>query len=158
VRVVIALLLSVTAAQAAAETKFYHCKDKWGQPVFSERPCGADAAAGSVEAPPVSGSVAPEDMSKVSASNSLRDAERQVEYLEDRIDRYESERDRKLADLERRSNFANNNLAGAQYQESLATERQAVTAQYQSKIDADNEKIRRLRDLMEKTSEVPTGN
>lgn len=144
-RVVIALLLCVAAAQVAAETKYYQCKDAKGHPVYSDKPCGADAIAGSVEAPPASGSVDSVDFSAISASNTVREADRQVEYLEDRVERYKNERDRKLADLERRSSYASNNLAGAQYQESLATERQAVTAQYQSKIDADNGKVERLR-------------
>lgn len=150
---VVALL--VFATSALAETRFYQCKDKWGQPVFSEQPCGADAKAGSVEAPPASGSVDSVDFSAVSASIAIRDAEREVDYLLDRIDRYEDERDGKLAELERRASFANNNLAGAQYMESLASERQAVTAQYQSKIDADNGKIERLREQIDKAGQAP---
>ncbi len=153
-RVVIALLLSVAAAQAAAETKFYQCKDKWGQPVFSERPCGADATAGSVEAPQASGSVDSSDFGAVTASNSIRDDEREIERLEEDVERLERVRDAKLKKLEQRTHQASNNLAGAQYHESLATEMQAVTAQYQSKIDGVNGKIQRLHDQIEKAGET----
>jgi hypothetical protein len=121
-RFVIAILLSVAAAQTAAETKFYQCKDKRGQPVFSERPCGADATTGSVDAPPASGSVE-SDFSAIKVSNAIRDDEREIERLEDDVERLERDRDAKLVDLERRAGLANNNLAGAQYLESLASER-----------------------------------
>ena len=97
-RFVIALVLTITASQAGA---FYKCTDAHGQPVFSDRPCGGDAEDVSIEAPPESGSVAPDDFSAVRASSAVRDAERQIEYLEDRIDRYESERDSKLAKLKK---------------------------------------------------------
>jgi hypothetical protein len=72
--------------------------------------------------------------------------------LEDRIDRYESERDSKLAKLKHDTYRANNNLAGAQYRESLATEMQSVNSEYSSKIAADREKINRIQDKMERAN------
>jgi hypothetical protein len=148
-RFVIALVLTITASQAGA---FYKCTDAHGQPVFSDRPCGGDAEDVSIEAPPESGSVAPDDFSAVRASSAVRDAERQIEYLEDRIDRYESERDSKLAKLKHDTYRANSNLAGAQYRESLATEMQSVNSEYSSKIAADREKINRIQDKMERAN------
>lgn len=42
------MLLAARASKANAQTSFYKCKDKWGQPIFSQRPCGADAEVGTV--------------------------------------------------------------------------------------------------------------
>lgn len=168
--IAIAVLVS---APAAAETSFYQCKDKWGQPVFSQRPCGGDAAQGSVEvqnkgsggASALSGaatlgakpeSTAPEasetssTWDKVTASRKIRENEAEVERRESKIERLEKERDSKIAELDRRQKYANNNLAGAQFMESLATEMQAVNSQYGGKIDSENRKIDRLLDEIDR--------
>ncbi|MBK6511098.1 MAG: DUF4124 domain-containing protein [Haliea sp.] len=50
-------LLAVTSS-ATAQTQFYKCKDKWGQPVFSQRPCGDSAESGTIAEPQYSGSSA----------------------------------------------------------------------------------------------------
>ena len=44
------LVLILFGGHTKAETKFYQCRDKWGQPVFSQRPCGSDAEKASVTA------------------------------------------------------------------------------------------------------------
>lgn len=141
-------LLVLVPLFATAETQFYQCKDANGRPVFSERPCGPDAVQGSVQGPELSGSVE-SDFSAVTASNKARDTEREIARLDYDVEQLERERDAKIAELTRRAEYANNNLAGAQFMQSLATERQAVTAQYQSKIEAVNEKIRRLTDQLQ---------
>ncbi|WP_420913248.1 DUF4124 domain-containing protein [Kineobactrum sediminis] len=35
------ILLATLAGTASAQSRFYKCEDKWGQPIFSQRPCGA---------------------------------------------------------------------------------------------------------------------
>jgi hypothetical protein len=151
--IVITFLLS---APALAETSFYQCKDKWGQPVFSQRPCGEDAIQGSVTPQAESGNESRDSATwdRISADNTIRDAERDIKYREDRIDRLERERDTKIAELKRRSGYANNNLAGAQFQESLATEMQSVNSQYQGKIESEQRTIDRIQAQMERVQEA----
>lgn len=54
------------------------------------------------------------------------------------------------AELERvntRQRYANNNLAGATLENSLAQEKQNIQDRYQSRIDELNAKLERLRNL-----------
>ncbi len=146
------LLVTLLLVWSGATSAAYKCTDERGNPVFSDRPCGESAEEVSIEAPAESGSVVPGDFSAVRASSSVRDGERQIEYLEDRIERYERERDAKLDKLEKDSYRAANNLAGAQYQTSLATEMQAVSSNYSSKIAAERDKINRILDEIDRTN------
>ena len=151
----IAIVIFVSAP-AVAETSFYQCKDKWGQPVFSQRPCGEDATQGSVNAPAESGSQQSdqEGWAKVSAGNAIREAEREIDRRENRVDQLEKERDTKIAALDGRQENARNNLAGAQFRESLATEMQAVNSQYQGKIDREIQQIGLIRNQIDRVSEA----
>ena len=172
------LCFVVSAACTQAQTTYYQCKDERGQPVFSQRPCGQNAAQKSItpqatndsseqtEASPDESdnrsqtdsatSVVESESSweKVTASRRVREIEREVERREDKIDRLERERDAKIARLDNSQRYANNNLAGAQYMESLATEMRAVNDQYEAKIDSEQRKIDRLLDESEKHQEI----
>ena len=169
------LVLISFGVHTKAETKFYQCKDKWGQPVFSQRPCGSDAEKASVTAhariseetstttlssdrepleanvdeSPVKEKVTSWD--RVRASNRIRDIDRDVYRRESHIDTWEAERDNRIAVLRNARRRANNNLAGATWQESLASEMEAVAQQYDSKIDREQIKINRL---LEEKSEL----
>lgn len=145
-RSTLAALGFALSLDAIAQTTYYQCTDEQGRAVFSERPCGDDAQEKAVQAAIQTGSVAPEDFGAISASRKIRERERQIDYLDDRIERYERERDLALRELERKMTYANNNLAGAQYRESLATQMQSVSEEYRSKIRSDREKAARYRE------------
>ena len=65
--------------------------------------------------------------------------------LERDISGYQKSMDSELAALQARKASANNNLAGATWEQSLSTEMQAVTAKYQTKIKTAQERIAGLR-------------
>lgn len=169
--IALAVFISVPVA---AETSFYKCKDKWDQPVFSQRPCEGESERGSVEvknkitdtesvsnstsapsaAQPITPLPPPQETTstwdKVTASRKIRENEAEVERREKKVEHLERERDSKIAALDHRQNYARNNLAGAQFMESLATEMQAVNSQYGAKIDSQQRKIDRLLDEIER--------
>ena len=160
------ILLAVLAGTANAQTQFYKCKDKWGQPIFSQRPCGDNAETGTISGPeptggPVTPTVAPavpnsqgsSAWDKIEASNVLREANREINRRENQIASLEKARDQKLAALENKKRYSNNNLAGATWEESISTEMQATNDQYQSKIDSKRRKIERLQDKAERVAE-----
>lgn len=37
------LAIIIFACHTQAQTNYYQCTDRWGQPVFSQNPCGVDA-------------------------------------------------------------------------------------------------------------------
>jgi len=160
------MLLAALASTASAQTSFYKCKDKWGQPIFSQRPCGPDAETGTVSghqhtggpeaaapAPPGASSGASSAWDKVEASNMLREANREIDRREQRVASLEAERDLKIAGLKNKKRYAANNLAGSTWEESISSEMQAVNDQYQSKIDSEQRKIDRLREQADRVAE-----
>lgn len=69
----------------------------------------------------------------------------QIAWNERQIAEYQKAMDAELAALKASKTQAANNLAGATYEQSISTEMQAVTAKYQTKIQAAQEKIKSLR-------------
>ncbi len=153
----IALLAALTSAGATAQTSYYQCTDRHGQPVFSQRPCGEGAEKRVIDGPAESGGTVSTDSDpwdQISAERELRSAEREVKRVEGRISALHRERDSKIAGLKGRSGYANNNLAGAQYMESLATEMQAINDQYRAKIESEERRLDRLREQMDRVREA----
>ena len=149
------IILLAFSMPTLAQTSYYKCTGEHGRPIFSERPCGADAEAASIDSATITGSVAPDDFGAISDSRKIREREHDIDFLEDRIERLEREREARLGSLENAQRYANNNLAGAQYRESLATEMQSVNSEYQAKIEREQSKIDRYRDEIDRLREEP---
>jgi len=181
IRHIAVLLVVFSPLSSFAQTKFYQCKDQWGQPVFSQRPCGSDSIEASVNVQEKISSATPgEEASdnfstrkataashssseldetqsswdRIKASNRLRDLEREIARREGQISTWENARDSRIAQLRSKKHYANNNLAGATWEESISTEMQAVSSQYDSKIDREQHKIDRLFKEKEELNEV----
>lgn len=129
-----------------------------GKLVYQAAPCKPGAAQ-SVLVPRADVS---EDTAKANREKFLaNDAVRKTNNRRDRIDAevgalerdiagYQKSMDTDLADLQARKARANNNLAGATWEQSISTEMQAVTAKYQTKIKTAQDRIGSLR--QEKTA------
>jgi len=164
IRIISVVIALSFAHQAASQTNFYQCKDKWGQPVFSQRPCGSDAEQHSVTphsqistpsrdqpvatAPGESPAAEAETFSieVTRTKRRLSEIDEDLDRREARIARYSDERDAKIAILKDKRRYANNNLAGATWQESLASEMQAIATQYDTKINSQQQKIDDLQE------------
>lgn len=148
----LALLAIVPAMLAApAGAQIYKCKGDRGVTVFSEHPCGDDATEVTVEDNNAGISVAPEgDFSKVRSDIAKRELERKIRDKKNQIERLELARERELAVLRDRKRYANNNLAGATWEESISTEMTAVVQKYQSNIENRREELRHLRESLTK--------
>ena len=82
-----------------------------------------------------------------------REKERRVGDLKEQIARAEESiaasqqaRDAELAQIDERKSLANNNLAGANLEQALATEKQAVNARFASDISIKQDRLKQLRD------------
>lgn len=152
-RLVLVCLSSFLLAPAFAQES-YKCKTPGGM-VYQDRPCAgvrysndsAPTSAAPTAAP------AQTDLDRNKAYLASREKDRRVSDLKDQITRTEDSitasqhsRDAELAALQDRKALANNNLAGANLEQSLAAESQAVTARYTADIDLKREQLRRLRD------------
>lgn len=143
-------LLVVCAAMAGAfschAADFYKCVDEGGKKTFSQRPCAVNAEVISVDGPALSGSVKTDVMAvnKVRDSNRVREIDRVVKERYQVIDDLRSKMEKEMSALKYRQGYARNNLAGATWQQSLATEMQAVSDKYSVLIDLERNKIDKL--------------
>lgn len=150
------IILAAILAAPMAQAEIYKCKVN-GQTVFSQQPCGEHAvevkpkvsqpsAAAVAEQQAVNASVQAA-ASSMERSRRMGQIERALADLDARIVQMEADRDWKIANLRFSRNYANNNLAGAAWQQSLAMEMGAVSAQYATSISSAQMEKQRLRDL-----------
>lgn len=145
--IILSALLVLPAVSTAA---VYQCTGKSGQTVFSGQPCGDDAVKLDHKAAPALGG------SMITEGSREFLKERKIDSSVNRIDKriYQLELRKKLArkqldaDMDRwRSNQAraNNNLAGATWENSLAHEAEVKQIRYDSEVGQLNVEIDRLR-------------
>lgn len=75
----------------------------------------------------------------------IREVKDQIAGLERDVEQRNRRMQTELDALRYRKSFANNNLAGATYEQSLSTEMQAVTSRTRAQNDVDFERIKALR-------------
>lgn len=153
--VTLAALLLATSAHA----QVYKCRID-GQMVFSDQPCVADAkpidvrpASGRAATPAPGETAAPvSPAAQLKARGDQMERERLVRDLDHRISvehsRIRDQEDnmaRELAALRAKKDQANNNLAGAMWEQSISQEMSAVVARYDVRIRAIHGEIERLQ-------------
>lgn len=132
----------------------YQCKAPNGTTVFQDAPCeggggkqvqvrpargGLDSAG---DASAVADTAAGTDrIKRMERDSTLMGIDRQIRDLEYQIERHQANMDTELNALRGKQRYANNNLAGATWLQSIAGEMQAVTDRYRAKIDADRARI-----------------
>jgi hypothetical protein len=153
------LLLALASFHAVAGSGSYHvCTDAKGQKLFTQDPCPNGQAA-EVKRYSVSNTTpAPASASdnrlstdnpayiKMRDSNRRAELERAIKKNEKEISKLQQQLDTELAGLKIKQGQANNNLAGATYQQSLATEMQAVTDRYKLQMQNKQSELDRQRE------------
>lgn len=155
-RLTLVVILGFMSYHAQAEV--YKCTQN-GKTVFADQPCSSSAQKISVK--PASGTNAPATenasaesrayVAKANLNTKKRELDEDISRSENRITRLHRERDSKLAQLQDRKTHANNNLAGAVWEDSISKEMVAISDSYGSKISSE-EKI--LEDLKKKRAEL----
>lgn len=142
----IALFTLALTALPLSAAEVYKCTDSKGRLTFSQMPCGKDAEKATIEAHDPIGSVTTDSaqLNALKASNRHRDLVRDIAAENDLITRYQRQMDNELETLRRKKRMANNNLAGAQWEQSISAEMSAVVERYNAKIAAANARIERL--------------
>lgn len=161
-RVLALLSLLVISSPALA---IYQCKAPNGTTVFQDSPCEGGGGK-QVQVRPARGGVdsagEPSAAADVTAGNdrikrmerdsTLMGIDRQIRDLEYQIERHQANMDAELTALRNKQRYANNNLAGATWLQSISSEMQAVTDQYRAKIEADRGRIAELNARKHKVS------
>lgn len=142
----------------------YVCTDSYGKKSFQQRPCKG-AAKSEVKTlkihQPAVGAHATGGGGRKLATDSaiykemrynrkLAKMKREIAKSEGYIAKLEASMERELYLVKRKKRFANNNLAGATWEESLSSEMQAISSKYASKINAERDTLKRLRERYDK--------
>lgn len=130
-----------------------------GKTVYTDAPCPTAAKATAI-APPASGFDRPESsvaapggmaarekkvLGAMVTSRRLAEIDGEIERSQGLISAYRNSMDTRLSLLRVRKLSANNNLAGATYEQSLSTEMDATVRAYTTKINIEQSKIDGLR-------------
>lgn len=156
---------AVLILAGSAQAQVYKCKED-GKTVFSDRPCAADAqtikvrpAAGhsNPSAPTTETSSSGPASASVNSSNNpqaivarmererlVRNLDHDIEVEQSGIRQDEDSMSREVAALRNKKQHANNNLAGAVWEQSISAEMAAVVARYEVKIQSRRERLKRL--------------
>lgn len=143
-----AILLATTPAGAV-----YKCVID-GRTTYSQRPCADDAqqidttpARGRRTAPGQTTSTerVSETAHDLAGARHLRNLDFDIDRTERRIDALRQRMSREMDALRAKKAHANNNLAGATWEQSIGTEMQAVASRYTTDIEAEQRKLDDLR-------------
>ncbi|MCB1769727.1 MAG: DUF4124 domain-containing protein [Candidatus Competibacteraceae bacterium] len=158
-------LLALTLSPAMAVNK---CVNDAGQVVYQSAPCPASAKGGELTLQKAAPASAPspadaEELKRIQQTASalererrLTEIDREIQRLEGRITDHRSAMDGEMANLRRKKLLANNNLAGATWEQSISEEMNAVTQKYDALIRSDQNRIDQFRndaDRLRKSAE-----
>jgi len=85
-------------------------------------------------------------LAKREKERTISDYRDRIEKTEKNISQLHASMKTELANVEADRGRARNNLAGATYLQSLATEKQAITSRYESEISTQRDSLKNLRD------------
>ncbi len=153
-------MASVVNAHPVFADGIYQCKDAHGTTVFSQFPCGNDAKKITVDT--VNPSVS--DIATTQSANEQNQKlieqqqnERHRNAQESRLSQYrqrltdlQARRDAELRLLQMKKTAANNNLAGAVYENSISEEMKAVSEKYNQDIRDTQREIDRIESARQK--------
>ena len=148
-------LILATAFSALASANVYKC-DIEGVITYSQIPCNHDAQITEYTTEQLSSTSQPQTnksaeealatMDRLSESIKKRDLRIAINRLKSDKARLQSQRDNKIAKLKSAKRSANNNLAGAVWEDSLSEEMAAIALQYDTDVRAVDAEIDRLND------------
>ena len=159
-----AALLTLIAAPAAAVNK---CVNDAGQVVYQANPCPATAKGSELtlqKAPPpsVTSAADAEELKRIQQTagkmereRKLTEIDREIKVIEDRIVDHRRSLNREMENLQRKKRLANNNLAGATWEQSISDEMTAVSQKYDALIRNDQSRIDLLRTDAERLRQSP---
>lgn len=141
------IIAATLAASSSWASQVYVCTDKSGKKSFQQTPCAEthhaevktyDTGLIGTEMPAV-------DIEQGIKDRDLRKLDRDIRASEKRIADYQQSMNSELNILRSKKRHASNNLAGAQWEDSISSEMNAVTARWDSMIRTEQSRLENLR-------------
>lgn len=174
------LAATVLAALATPAFAVYKCKDANGRTVFQERPCEATGSRGEqIEVKPATGQIvqaAPTAATTETATAPAEAPQTEADRIRNKADKLRKENrihslnnqeipnaqmrirgatnrcNERMRAVQNQKAYANNNLAGATWEQSLSTEMQAIATQCsaeQTRLNADLDRLLNEKRMLE---------
>ncbi|MCC8991749.1 MAG: DUF4124 domain-containing protein [Streptococcus sp.] len=159
-----AALLTLITTPVAAVNK---CVNDAGQVVYQTAPCPATTKGSELnlqKAPPPSATSAADaeelkrlqqTAGKMERDRKLTEIDREIGRLEGQIIEHRSAMSDQIANLQRKKQSANNNLAGSTWEQSISDEMSAVSQKYDALIRNDQSQINLLRADADRLRQTP---
>lgn len=143
---IIMLSLLVMAGFANAE-QVYICTDANGKKQFQQRPCQENTKSEEkvFTADMVGTNMESLDFDEEDKNMEIRQLNRDISASRSRISGYQKSLRLELDALRSKKRYANNNLAGAQWEDSISNEMNAVSAKWDSMIRVEQSNLDNLR-------------
>ena len=163
-RFLLAALLALMAAPATAINK---CVNDAGQVVYQTAPCPTTAKSSELtlqkaSQPSATSATDAEELKrlqqtagKMERDRKLTEIDREIGRLEGQIVEHRSAMSDQIASLQQKKQSANNNLAGATWEQSISDEMSAVSQRYDALIRNDQSQIAVLRADAERLRQTP---
>lgn len=94
-------------------------------------------------------------MAKGAKDRRISDLQFEISRTEASISQMQANMNAEIAALDRQKSSANNNLAGATYLNSLATEQQAISTRYSVEISTQRDRLKQLQDQLAAEQKKP---
>lgn len=144
-----AILMLTVLAASTANAEIYKCVQN-GRQVFSDMPCATNAE--KLDIRPAAGQADKTAVEKANADTKARNqaidqamkkrnVENRISRAQHEIERLTAEKEARLAALRNRKGYANNNQAGAIWENSISEEMNAVASDYNSRIDQERHEL-----------------
>lgn len=146
-KLILATALSVLIIPHTQAAQVHVCTDATGTQVFQQMPCAGThkSEIRDYEMQNVGTNMGKIDIEQGIADRNSRSLEREIRRSEEKITQYQRSMERDLITLRNKKKRANNNLAGAQWEESISSEMNAVTAKWDSAIRTEQSRLDDLR-------------
>lgn len=146
------MLASLLCAALPAHAQIYKCTEN-GKTIYTDKPCRSGGETIEIRnAPSSSGSRLADDNMASLTEDLARDRrrsqiDREIRERQDKIASLQAALNKELEDIQYAKRFANNNLAGAMWRQSMSSEQEAKVQNYNMQIEAEQKAIDRLIDV-----------
>ncbi|WP_143869902.1 DUF4124 domain-containing protein [Catenovulum sediminis] len=150
------IILASSILCSAAHSAVYKCTEQNGKIIFSGTPCkeNQNTELLNIKVPTSNSQVEHEEgntepdyvreSKEISHRLKIESVKRKIRKREREINFLMDEMDAKLSAIRKKKSYASNNLAGAEWETSLSAEMQAITSQYNVRVEMEREKIKQL--------------
>lgn len=143
-----ASILFLMAAFGANASQVNICTDAEGKKTYQQMPCKDAVKAESkvYESTMIGTNMESLDFDGEDKKMQIRQLNRAISVSRGRISKHQTAMNREMAILRQKKQYANNNLAGAQWESSISNEMSAVGAKWDSMIRVEQSNLDRLRE------------